>query len=142
MIKVNQGNIKDVVLDGVVIKKIQGIRESDDKLPNGEFENPKVVMTVSYDLTGIELEKVLDKALQTYVIKFANRARKLGTKWTKAHKEYSVKVAEFFVGRVPAKGKAETVSDWFGSLDEEQRAEFLANPEQYLEKFAKQDKGN
>lgn len=142
MIKINQGNIKEVVLDGVVIERVQGIRESDDKLPNGEHENPKVVMTVKYDLTGMQLEKILDKALQTYVIKFASRARKLGTNWMEAHKKHEVKVAEFFVGRMPAKGKVETVHDWFGSLNKAQRVEFLANPEQYLAKFAKQDKGN
>lgn len=133
-------------LDGIIVKVAQGIRENGnfaqvekDGKKVREYECEQVEMAIDYDYSGTTLQTVLDKATEAYVVKFAQRARAMGTKWMQAHQAFVVKIAEFFAGRTaaPKKSKKEMISEFFNSLDAEQKKEFIKNPEAFLNEFYK-----
>lgn len=134
-------------VDGIVIKVMQGIRENGnftevvdkDGKKVREYECPQVELAVDYDYTNVTLQTIMDKSTEAYVIKFAQRARALGTSWMKAHQSFAVKIAEYFVGRtaVPKKSAKETIGEFYNSLNDEQKKAFAKNPDVFLAEYYK-----
>jgi hypothetical protein len=133
-------------LDGIVVKVAQGIRENGnfaevekDGKKVREYECPQIEMAIDYDFDGVTLQTVLDKAIETYTVRFAQRARAHGTAWMQANFKKVVKIAEFFVGRTaaPKKSEKEMIGEFFNDLDAEQKKELIKNPDAFLNEFYK-----
>lgn len=79
-----------IISDCVVVKDAK-IRE------NENTQQHTIKITLDFD--GMPIEKVLQKAAETYIINAAAKLRKMGDGYIAKHPEMTIKVAEFFSGR-------------------------------------------
>jgi len=128
--------------EGFTVTNTQGIRERGDYKvvekggkKSKVYERPQIEMHVEYDYSGTSLEEVVAKSTETWAIKFATKARALGTDWMKTNAaKYVIKIATYFAGRVaaPKKSPKQTMIEYLGSLTVEQMIAFKENPQEFL----------
>lgn len=111
--KIKAADILDAVFDANVVVSREALTRENNNKENGEFIHPQVPQTIKFNLEGLRLKDVIDKALARYVVDYQNgHARqkpsvylqytKKGDRIIAKQPVIEIKVAEFFRKAEPA----------------------------------------
>lgn len=116
--KTNDINIENNVITECTIEKAVTTSATKD--------SPKIEMNVTFNFKGVSIEKILQWATETLVIRAQARFRKYGEDWMEKNLDYTIDVTDFFSGERVGKSKEQITREYVNSLSPEEKAKLLA----------------
>lgn len=116
--KTNDINIENNVITECTIEKTVTTSATKD--------SPKIEMNVTFNFKGVSIEKILQWATETLVIRAQARFRKYGEDWMLKNLDYTIDVTDFFSGERVGKSKEQITREYVKSLSPEEKAKLLA----------------
>lgn len=116
--KTNDINIENNVITECTIEKAVTTSATKD--------SPKIEMNVTFNFKGVSIEKILQWAAETLVIRAQARFRKYGEDWMRKNLDYTIDVTDFFSGERVGKSKEQITREYVNSLSPEEKAKLLA----------------
>ena len=60
---------------------------------------PQHVIDVTFDLSGVDVNDMIKRSIETWVIRWAQKRRSMGNTWLESHKTDDIKIVDMFTGR-------------------------------------------